>query len=171
MNRFAGRNLSRLAEAILLLLVFLPLSAPLANSLDRFNDYDSAGLLYLDEAGRVIKTRRAEDLLVPASTTKLVTAWLGLNHWGEEYRFKTDFYLDESGKTPLLWIKGYGDPFLVSEELLLIAPGDCRPFKNKRYIQTSRHSPGYKLLRQQRQTAGNGREQQSIRCDSGCIGG
>jgi D-alanyl-D-alanine carboxypeptidase/D-alanyl-D-alanine-endopeptidase (penicillin-binding protein 4) len=131
MNRFAGRNLSRLAEAILLLLVFLPLSAPLANSLDRFNDYDSAGLLYLDEAGRVIKTRRAEDLLVPASTTKLVTAWLGLNHWGEEYRFKTDFYLDESGKTPLLWIKGYGDPFLVSEELLLIAREIAARLKTK----------------------------------------
>jgi len=115
----------------LLSLVFFTLSSSFANSLDRFNDYDSAGLLYLDEAGRVIKTKRAEDLLVPASTTKLVTAWLGLNHWGEGYRFKTDFYLDESGKNPLLWIKGYGDPFLVSEELLLIAREIAARLKTK----------------------------------------
>jgi D-alanyl-D-alanine carboxypeptidase/D-alanyl-D-alanine-endopeptidase (penicillin-binding protein 4) len=115
-------NLFRLPDcSILLLLVFLPLSAPLANSLDRFNDYDSAGLLYLDEAGRVVNTERAEDLLVPASTTKLVTAYLALSHWGEGHRFKTDFYLDESTTNPVLWIKGYGDPFLVSEELLIIA--------------------------------------------------
>ena len=93
----------------------------MANSLDTFNRYDSAGLLYLDETGQVINTKRAEDLFVPASTTKLVTAWLALNHWGEEYRFKTDFYLDESTADPVLWIKGYGDPFLVSEELLIIA--------------------------------------------------
>jgi D-alanyl-D-alanine carboxypeptidase/D-alanyl-D-alanine-endopeptidase (penicillin-binding protein 4) len=105
----------------LLLLVFLPLSSSLANSLDTFDRYNAAGLLYLDEAGRVINRKRAEDLLVPASTTKLVTAWLALNHWGEEHRFKTDFYLDESTAKPVLWIKGYGDPFLVSEELVIIA--------------------------------------------------
>ena len=93
-----------LALACLLLLYFLPLSAPLANSLDKLNNYDSAGLLYLDDAGRVIKTERANDLLVPASTTKLITAWLGLTHWGEAYRFKTDFYLDESSTIPVLWI-------------------------------------------------------------------
>ena len=120
-----------LALAGLVVLVLLPLSESLANSLDRFNYYDSAGLLYLDETGRVLKAKRAEDLLVPASTTKLVTAWLGLNHWGEEYRFKTDFYLDESGKNPLLWIKGYGDPFLVSEELLLIAREIAARLKTK----------------------------------------
>ena len=116
------RNLFRLPDyAILLLLVFLPLSSSLASSLDTFNRYNAAGLLYLDEAGRVIKTKRAEDLFVPASTTKLVTAYLALNHWGEAHRFKTDFYLDESTDSPTLWIKGYGDPFLVSEELEIIA--------------------------------------------------
>ncbi len=116
-----GRNLFRLPDSILLFLVFLPSSSSLANSLDTFNRYDAAGLLYLDEAGKVINKKRAEDLFVPASTTKLVTAWLALNHWGEDHRFKTDFYLDESTANPVLWIKGYGDPFLVSEELIIIA--------------------------------------------------
>ena len=107
--------------AALLFLGFLPLSSTLASSLDAFNRYKSAGLLYLDESGRVIRQKRAKDLFVPASTTKLVTAWLALNHWGEEHRFKTDFYLDDSAPEPALWIKGYGDPFLVSEELVIIA--------------------------------------------------
>jgi D-alanyl-D-alanine carboxypeptidase/D-alanyl-D-alanine-endopeptidase (penicillin-binding protein 4) len=102
-------------------LVFLPFSCSLASSLDTFNHYDSAGLLYLDESGKVINEKRAQDLFVPASTTKLVTAYLALNHWGEDHRFKTDFFLDESNASPVLWIKGYGDPFLVSEELTIIA--------------------------------------------------
>ena len=106
---------------MLLLLVLLPLSTSLASSLDTFNRYNVAGLLYLDEAGKVINTKRAEDQFVPASTTKLVTAYLALNHWGEAHRFKTDFYPDESTASPTLWIKGYGDPFLVSEELVIIA--------------------------------------------------
>jgi len=105
----------------LLSLVFFPLSTSLASSLDTFNHYNAAGLLYLDEAGRVINTKRAEDLFVPASTTKLVTAYLALSQWGEAHRFKTDFYLDESTANPVLWVKGYGDPFLVSEELVIIA--------------------------------------------------
>ena len=107
--------------ATLLSLVFLPLSHSLASSLDKFNQYNSAGLLYLDESGKVINKKHAKDLFVPASTTKLVTAYLALNHWGEEHRFKTDFFLDESTANPTLWIKGYGDPFLVSEELIIIA--------------------------------------------------
>ena len=86
-----------------------------------FNRYNSAGLLYLDESGKVINKKRANDLFVPASTTKLVTAYLALSYWGEDHRFKTDFYLDESTTNPILWIKGYGDPFLVSEELIIIA--------------------------------------------------
>jgi D-alanyl-D-alanine carboxypeptidase/D-alanyl-D-alanine-endopeptidase (penicillin-binding protein 4) len=122
--RFATQNSSRPAFvliATLLSLVFLPSSPSLANSLEKFNRYNAAGLLYLDEAGKVINKKRAKDLFVPASTTKLVTAWLALSHWGEDHRFKTDFYLDESTADPVLWIKGYGDPFLVSEELIIIA--------------------------------------------------
>ena len=107
--------------ATLLSLVFFPFSCALASSLDKFNRYDSAGLLYLDESGNIINEKRARDLFVPASTTKLVTAYLALNHWGEDHRFKTDFFLDESTANPALWIKGYGDPFLVSEELVIIA--------------------------------------------------
>ena len=38
---------------------------------------------------------------------------------GPNYRFKTHFYLDENR---VLYVRGGGDPMLVSEELALLAP-------------------------------------------------
>ena len=125
------RNKFGLAKAILLLLIFLPLSFSIASSLDTLNSYNAAGLLYLNEAGKVINTKRADDLFVPASTTKLITAYLALDHWDEDHRFKTDFYLDESTANATLWIKGYGDPFLISEELEIIARSIAATLKAK----------------------------------------
>ncbi|MDR1040695.1 MAG: D-alanyl-D-alanine carboxypeptidase [Deltaproteobacteria bacterium] len=55
---------------------------------------------------------------VPASILKLVTSAAALSSLGPGYRFRTGFYLDGNGD---LWIKGYGDPYLVSEELCHVA--------------------------------------------------
>lgn len=54
---------------------------------------------------------------VPASIWKVVTALAALESLGTEYRFKTEFYSD---KKKNLYIKGFGDPFLISEEIDLI---------------------------------------------------
>ncbi|WP_172959668.1 D-alanyl-D-alanine carboxypeptidase [Thiomicrorhabdus aquaedulcis] len=82
-----------------------------------FKQLQHAGLLFTDEKGRVLQAQAANRAFIPASTTKLVTAYLALQHWGAQHRFKTEFYLQ--GNT--LWIKGYGDPYLVSEELAHMA--------------------------------------------------
>jgi len=58
-----------------------------------------------------------EKSYVPASILKIVTSGAALEFFGSEYRFKTDFLLTKSDD---LWIIGYGDPYLVSEELLII---------------------------------------------------
>ena len=58
------------------------------------------------------------NLYIPASTIKVLTSLIALDHWGNDYRFKTDFYFDPV--TNSLWVKGYGDPYLVSEELDII---------------------------------------------------
>jgi D-alanyl-D-alanine carboxypeptidase/D-alanyl-D-alanine-endopeptidase (penicillin-binding protein 4) len=55
---------------------------------------------------------------IPASTLKILTTWLAIQQWGLDHRFHTDFFLDEKNN---LWIKGYGDPMLVSEEIQAIA--------------------------------------------------
>lgn len=52
--------------------------------------------------------------LVPASTAKLVTALAALNTLGPGYRFRTEIYQDQDDN---IYLKGYGDPFLVSEEI------------------------------------------------------
>ena len=60
----------------------------------------------------------ADQLFSPASIWKITTAATALSVLGPEYSFKTEFYQDSRGG---LYIKGYGDPFLVSEEIELIA--------------------------------------------------
>jgi D-alanyl-D-alanine carboxypeptidase/D-alanyl-D-alanine-endopeptidase (penicillin-binding protein 4) len=49
---------------------------------------------------------------------KLLTALAAIDRWGLDHRFHTDFFRSADG---WLWVKGYGDPYLVSEELDLIA--------------------------------------------------
>ncbi len=91
-----------------------------------FNQLQHAGLLVLDSEQTPVYAKNAQQHFIPASTTKLITALLALQHWGEDYQFKTEFYLTDRGgdkfKTanPTLLVKGFGDPFLVSEELALI---------------------------------------------------
>jgi len=71
---------------------------------------------------------RAEQAMIPASTLKILTALLALKTWGSEHRFITEFYL---GKDEILWVKGYGDPFLTSEELdTIVAQLKSKGLKN-----------------------------------------
>jgi len=73
----------------------------------------------IDEKGNVLVARKADKPFVPASVTKIVTAWLAMEVLGGDYRFKTRFYLDDDR---VLYVRGGGDPFLISEELALLAP-------------------------------------------------
>lgn len=102
---------------------FLLHAAPASISLkEALNQLHETGVLVLNAQQEAVIEKEASKLKVPASTTKLVTAYLALKHWGEDYRFKTDFYVTRSPHgTTSLWVKGYGDPFLVSEEIQKLA--------------------------------------------------
>jgi D-alanyl-D-alanine carboxypeptidase/D-alanyl-D-alanine-endopeptidase (penicillin-binding protein 4) len=78
----------------------------------------SSSLILLGENERPIVSYQADSPRIPASTLKVLTAWLAIKHWGLTHRFHTDFFVDEQ---QILWIKGYGDPMLVSEEIERIA--------------------------------------------------
>ena len=95
----------------------VPLNGP---SWTLFSTYENAGFI-LSDSESVLESRNPQQAFVPASTTKLITALLAIQHWGLEHRFYTDFYLKPTQTDPILVVKGYGDPFLVSEELKLIA--------------------------------------------------
>jgi D-alanyl-D-alanine carboxypeptidase/D-alanyl-D-alanine-endopeptidase (penicillin-binding protein 4) len=56
--------------------------------------------------------------MVPASTLKVLTSLAALHYLGPDFRFHTDFFMDTHDT---LGIKGYGDPFLVSEIIAEIA--------------------------------------------------
>jgi serine-type D-Ala-D-Ala carboxypeptidase/endopeptidase (penicillin-binding protein 4) len=75
-------------------------------------------VLVMDADGKELVAQNADEPFVPASVTKIVTAWLALQVLGADYRFETRFYLD--GKR-MLYVRGGGDPFLISEELALLA--------------------------------------------------
>ncbi len=78
----------------------------------------SAVVLVVDANGKELIAQNVDKPFVPASVTKIVTAWLALEVLGADYRFETRFYLDNKR---VLYIKGGGDPYLVSEELKPLA--------------------------------------------------
>ena len=84
---------------------------------------ERASYLLLDDHGETLAACRPDTPLIPASTQKILTAWLALDHWGPDFRFSTDFYIDED---QLLWVRGRGDPMLVSEELGQMAEAIAR---------------------------------------------
>lgn len=85
---------------------------------DWIRSLHNGGALVEDSSGRTLLDYRSNDFFMPASTIKVATAACTLNNMEKDYRFPTDFYV-----TPdqILYVKGYGDPYLVSEELELIA--------------------------------------------------
>src|SRR6202034_4529031 len=78
----------------------------------------SGVVLVVDSKGNELVAQNADTPFVPASATKIVTAWLALEVLGADYRFETRFYLDSNR---VLYIKGGGDPYLISEELAALA--------------------------------------------------
>ncbi|MGA7596389.1 MAG: D-alanyl-D-alanine carboxypeptidase [Pseudolabrys sp.] len=105
----------------LLVLALLLLPAPaLADAKEKVAALAPSGLvLVMDADGNELVAQNADKSFVPASVTKIVTAWLALEVLGSDYRFQTSFYLDDKR---VLYVRGGGDPFLVSEELALLAP-------------------------------------------------
>ena len=104
--------------ALALALLLLPAPA-LAGAKEKVAALAPSGLvLVMDEKGNELIAQNADKPFVPASVTKIVTAWLAMEVLGGDYRFETKFYLD---KDRVLYVRGGGDPFLISEELAPLA--------------------------------------------------
>lgn len=101
--------------SLLLFVAVLPLSALTQNRLVELAG-DGAVLLHAPD-GAVLVSHNAGASLVPASIVKIPLAQVALTTLGEDFRFETHFYTNESRD---LLIRGLGDPFLVSEEIEII---------------------------------------------------
>ncbi len=71
----------------------------------------------VEKNGRYVVTHNLHTPYIPASITKIATALEALDVLGPAYRFATYFYRDIHEN---LYIKGFGDPFLISEEVAAI---------------------------------------------------
>ncbi len=78
----------------------------------------SCAIALNDERGKRIVAYNSEKLMIPASIIKIVIAQAAYDLLGKDFRFKTEFYTDQNHR---LAIKGWGDPFLISEEIKLIS--------------------------------------------------
>src|SRR5256884_9778214 len=70
--------------------------------------------------GQVIYSRNPDELLNPASNTKLVTAAAGLLRLGPEDRVNTDYLSHkpmQRGRVATLYVKGRADPSVTTERL------------------------------------------------------
>lgn len=102
--------------AVVLLLVPTPAPAGVRETVAALAP--SGTVLVVDAKGTELVAQNADAPFVPASVAKIVTAWLALEALGPDYRFETRFYLDDKR---VLYVRGGGDPFLISEELAPLA--------------------------------------------------
>ncbi|NND00786.1 MAG: hypothetical protein HKN85_11455 [Gammaproteobacteria bacterium] len=102
------------AVSLLVALICPAIAANPIFSTEKFTQHDA--ILISDQTGKIIYQWQPDKALVPASLTKLVTAYLAIDKWGRDHRFITDFFIRGNE----LWVKGYGDPYLISEELDVI---------------------------------------------------
>ena len=109
------RLLSLIAPTLVLLLGLL-LPRPATAAVLPAEVFAAGGYL-VSHNEQVILAQNPAGLLIPASTWKLATALMALEQLGPDFRYQTHFHL--AGKQ--LYIKGFGDPGLVSEEVVAIA--------------------------------------------------
>lgn len=106
--------------ALLLLLLTLPLpglaktKSPTPKTPTSLATLVNNGGYALTRDDRLLAASNLDQPLVPASTAKLVVSLAALDLLGPDYRFRTEVYQDSANN---LYLKGYGDPFLVSEEV------------------------------------------------------
>ena len=98
-------------------------------------------VIIANEKNEIIFQKNINKKLIPASILKIFTSLVAISYLGEDYKFKTEFYIDapsttvialaksddykkriknkikQKNKIPNLKIKGYGDPHLTSREI------------------------------------------------------
>ncbi|MGD8610680.1 MAG: D-alanyl-D-alanine carboxypeptidase [Desulfobacterales bacterium] len=117
------RSQKIVASALLGLLMICLLLMPVGLNAQDFSELDALigkndSILITDAQEHVLFSKNADQKRIPASILKVFTSLMALHYLGDDYRFPTEFYLDQQMN---LKIKGYGDPLLISEILVKIS--------------------------------------------------
>lgn len=89
-----------------------------AQDVSEIGQYIQNGGYALQKDRKTLFSKNLTTPFIPASTLKLLTGLAALQILGSDHRFITRLYLDSQKN---LYIKGGGDPFLVSEKIKKIA--------------------------------------------------
>jgi D-alanyl-D-alanine carboxypeptidase/D-alanyl-D-alanine-endopeptidase (penicillin-binding protein 4) len=110
----------------MLLLLFVAVLPPASlagtDDVDPISSPEALGLVYnggyaVKKEGRIIAAHNLHKVFIPASIVKIATTLAALQILNPQYRFETYFFVDEDQN---IYIKGFGDPFLISEEIARI---------------------------------------------------
>ena len=117
------RSQQTVAGALLRLLVIYLFLMPAGLKAQDFSELDALigkndSILIADARDQILFSKNADHKRVPASILKIFTSLVALHYLGDDYRFPTEFYLDQQMN---LKIKGYGDPLLISEVIVKIS--------------------------------------------------
>ena len=111
--------LAGLITLLIIMMIDAPSQAFEKASLRKIRSLVQKGSVMLtSETGERLVAINAEKIFVPASIIKILTAMIAVEILGDDFRFSTGFYTNAQGD---LAIKGFGDPFLVSDEIRIIA--------------------------------------------------
>jgi len=107
---------------LLFVAVMPPASLAGTNDVNLISSPETLGLVYnggyaVKKEGRIIAAHNLYKMFIPASIVKIATSLAALQVLNPRYRFETYFFLDENQN---MYIKGLGDPFLISEEIARI---------------------------------------------------
>ncbi|MCF6291559.1 MAG: D-alanyl-D-alanine carboxypeptidase [Desulfobacterales bacterium] len=104
------------------LLLVGPADTAIAGPVEDINQLVTNGGLAIERHGTLLYAKNMDVPLVPASILKIATAYAALRILGPDFRFETRFYWNREGD---LFIQGFGDPFLISEQCGVLA-GELR---------------------------------------------
>ncbi|NWH06021.1 D-alanyl-D-alanine carboxypeptidase [Desulfobacter latus] len=79
----------------------------------------TSGILLCDDQGKTIYAKNSNKPLIPASTLKILTSLAAIRTLGPDFHFQTWAYYDKT--TCDLYLKGFGDPLFISEEITRFA--------------------------------------------------
>ena len=107
-----------IARSLLFVLIVFACGQSASAGCPKFSDViHNGGWAVADKRGNLVGACNIDTPFIPASILKIPTALAALRVLGLKYRFRTELYLDSGDN---LYIRGYGDPLLISEEVLVI---------------------------------------------------
>jgi len=79
----------------------------------------TSGIILSNDQGKTIYAKNPDRPLIPASTLKILTSLAAIRTLGPDFHFQTWAYYDKT--TSDLYLKGFGDPLFISEEMAAFA--------------------------------------------------